>query len=159
MFFAVEGFSVWKKVVHFFLLGLFSQLGVAAVLSSPVDHLPDPFSVHTILRMLASLALIICLLLILRFFLTKRSHFSSLLKTPHMRIVGSLSLSIKNRIVILEIADSWIIVGITAEKMNTLYTMPKPNHPTHAPTQTTPLHSASSFPKWLKSMVDRKNSP
>ncbi|ANN66821.1 flagellar biosynthetic protein FliO [Bordetella bronchialis] len=41
-----------------------------------------------------------------------------------MRIVDSLNLGPRQRIVLLELADAWVLVGVTAGQMNVLHTMP-----------------------------------
>ncbi len=42
-----------------------------------------------------------------------------------LRIVGGLPLGPRERIVLLEIGDTWLVVGVTAGRMQTLHTLPK----------------------------------
>ncbi|AOB31050.1 hypothetical protein AKI39_10615 [Bordetella sp. H567] len=41
-----------------------------------------------------------------------------------MRVVDSLTLGPRQRIVLVEVADTWVLVGVTAGQMNSLHTLP-----------------------------------
>ena len=42
-----------------------------------------------------------------------------------VKIVGGVSVGNRERVIVIEIADQWIVVGVTANQINTLSTMPK----------------------------------
>ena len=75
-----------------------------------------------------------------------------------LRIVGALNLGGRERLMVIEVGDQWIVVGASPGRVNALATMPKQEsapgpatlHP-HAP-------SASSFSEWLKQTIENRNA-
>ncbi|MEJ7806909.1 MAG: flagellar biosynthetic protein FliO [Telluria sp.] len=75
-----------------------------------------------------------------------------------LRIVSALNLGGRERIIVVEVGDQWIVVGASPGRVNALATMPRQHaepgpatlHP-HAP-------AASSFSEWLKQTIDKRNA-
>ena len=44
------------------------------------------------------------------------------------RIVGGVMVGPKERVVVVEVADTWIVAGVTSQNINALCTMPRPPH-------------------------------
>jgi len=44
------------------------------------------------------------------------------------RIVGGVMVGPKERVVVVEVADTWIVAGVTSQNINALCTMPRPLH-------------------------------
>ena len=44
------------------------------------------------------------------------------------RIVGGVMVGPKERVVVVEVADTWIVAGVTSQNVNALCTMPRPPH-------------------------------
>ena len=42
-----------------------------------------------------------------------------------MKVVGGLSVGPRERILLLEVGDSWVVIGVTATQMRTLHTLPR----------------------------------
>ena len=66
-----------------------------------------------------------------------------------VRIVGGVMLGTRERLVVVEVADQWLLLGVAAGRVNHLHTMPKPPlEPGQAP-----MPAASPFAgklaKWL----------
>lgn len=70
--------------------------------------------------------------------------------TGPLRVVGGLMISTRERIVLLEVGDVWLVVGIGQGQIRTLHTMPKGDLPLRAPDD-------KPFGQWLKQMIERKN--
>ena len=72
-----------------------------------------------------------------------------------LRIVGALNLGGRERIMVVEIGDQWIVVGASPGRVSALATMPKQEGSAsiqgHAP-------AASSFSEWLKQTIDKRNA-
>lgn len=67
-----------------------------------------------------------------------------------LRVVGGLMISTRERIVVVEVEDTWLIVGIGPGQIRTLHTMPKG--------EVSPLVAGEKpFGQWLKQMTERKN--
>ncbi len=77
-----------------------------------------------------------------------------------LRIVGALSLGGRERLMVVEIADQWIVVGASPGRVNALAVMPRQDsaatssaleaHP-HVP-------PASSFAEWLKQTIESRHA-
>ena len=76
-----------------------------------------------------------------------------------LRLVGSLSLGGRERIIIIEVADQWIVVGAAPGRVNALATMPR--QPDSAPSATgatiTEGARSATFADWLKQTIDKRN--
>ncbi len=46
-------------------------------------------------------------------------------RTSLLKLVASLPVGAKERVAVVEIADTWIVVGVTANQVNALHTLPK----------------------------------
>lgn len=71
----------------------------------------------------------------------------------NMRVISGIALGPKERIVLVEVADCWLVVGIVPGQIRTLHTLPKGEE--IAPTgQSAP----PAFSEWLKAVRERKNN-
>jgi flagellar protein FliO/FliZ len=71
-----------------------------------------------------------------------------------VNIIGGVSVGNRERIMVIEVADQWIVVGITAQQINTLSTMPKQEKLIEA--QNSPLQE-NQFSSWLKRTMDKRS--
>ena len=67
-----------------------------------------------------------------------------------MRIVAQLMISARERVVLLEIGEQWIVVGVVPGQIKTLHTLPKGELPAGKDAE-------GRFGVWLKHMAERKN--
>lgn len=67
-----------------------------------------------------------------------------------LRVVGGLMISARERIVVIEVGDVWLVVGVGPGQIRTLHTMPKGETPPPSPDE-------KPFGQWLKQMIERKN--
>ena len=102
------------------------------------------------LQMLLGLALIIGLLFLGAYLLRRLNGGKSFGNTGPMRIVGGLMISPRERIVLLEVNETWVIVGIVPGQIKTLHTLPKGEIPSDR-------DGENRFGSWLKLMTERKN--
>ena len=79
--------------------------------------------------------------------------------SAHVRLVGALNLGGRERIMVVEVGDQWIVVGASPGRVNALATMPRQARRRR---RTPALHphqpSASSFAEWLKQTIDKRNA-
>jgi len=68
-----------------------------------------------------------------------------------MRVLGGIALGTRERVVLLEVGETWLIVGVTPGQMRTLHTMPRGEVPACAAEGQTP------FSSWLKQFSERRN--
>ena len=103
-----------------------------------------------ILEMLLGLTLIIGILFFGAYFLRKLNGGRSFGNSGPLRVVGGLMISTRERIVLIEVGDTWIVVGIAPGQIKTLHTLPKGE-----------LAASTSgerpFGQWLKQISERNN--
>lgn len=76
-----------------------------------------------------------------------------------VRIVGGVSLSNRERILVVEVADQWIVVGVAPGSINTLTTMPRQEQaPGATPAPGFPTPAGSNFAQWLKQTIDKRGA-
>jgi flagellar protein FliO/FliZ len=74
-----------------------------------------------------------------------------------VRIVSGVSLSNRERILVVEVADQWIVVGVSPGGINTLTTMPR-QEPVAGTNGDLPAPPGKQFAHWLKQTVERRNA-
>lgn len=70
-----------------------------------------------------------------------------------VKVVGGVSVGNRERIMVVEVADQWIVVGVTANQINTLSTMPKQDKLVEE-TQSTAIEN--QFSAWLKRTIAKR---
>ncbi len=75
-----------------------------------------------------------------------------------LRIVGALNLGGRERLMVVEIGDQWIVVGASPGRVNALATMPKQQAAPGEATLNPYAPSATSFSEWLKQTIDKRNA-
>ncbi len=73
-------------------------------------------------------------------------------RTGPLRVVGGLVIGTRERIVLIEVEDTWLVVGIGPGQIRTLHTMTKGESPPSAKDE-------KPFADWLNKMIERKNEP
>jgi len=69
------------------------------------------------------------------------------------KIIGGVSVGTRERVMVIEVADQWIVVGVAPGRVNTLATMPRQEPPAAAAGNT----PAANFSSWLKHTIDKRN--
>ncbi len=70
-----------------------------------------------------------------------------------MKVVGGVALGPRERIVLLEIGDEWLVVGIVPGQIRTLHRMEKKA----LPEDTAAGATDKPFAQWLQGMTERRN--
>jgi len=85
--------------------------------------------------------------------LIRRTGFNRSLSGVKMKVVGGLSIGTRERVMVVEIGDHWLILGVTPSQINTLATMPKQELPEGVEDAASP-----PFAAWLKKTIDRQKN-
>jgi flagellar protein FliO/FliZ len=119
--------------------------GWAAAQAAQAVTIPETPGVSgsAMLQMLFGLALIIGLLFLGVYLLQRLNGGRTFGNSGPLRIVGGLMLSPRERIVLLEVDETWVVVGIVPGQIKTLHTLPKGELPTTKET-------GNRFGAWLK---------
>ena len=94
--------------------------------------------------------------------LARRWRFNAGAGAGVIKIAGGATIGARERVIVLEIADTWIVAGISASGINALHTLPRPPqepNPTHA------IHAAntaqlipSSFALRLRGLLEKRHA-
>ena len=71
-----------------------------------------------------------------------------------VKVVGGVSVGNRERILVVEVADQWIVVGVAAGSITALSTMPKQVGVELSP----PLPLAKNFSAWLKQTIEQRHA-
>jgi flagellar protein FliO/FliZ len=115
----------------------------------------------SLIQTILALCLVLGLLAGLAWFM-KRYGPKAQAGAAHVKLVGTLNLGGRERIMVVEVGDQWIVVGASPGRINALATMARqPGTEVDAAAGAT-LHphqpSASSFAEWLKQTIDKRNA-
>ncbi|CAN7250762.1 flagellar biosynthetic protein FliO [Massilia sp. LjRoot122] len=138
----------------------------AATAPAPVQRPPQvvmPASntpaTGSLLQTILALVLVLGLLLGLAWFL-KRYGPRAMGASANVKLVGALNIGGRERIMVVEVGDQWIVVGASPGRVNALATMPR-QEGVHTDGQATlAAHGpgAGSFGDWLKKTIDNRNA-
>jgi flagellar protein FliO/FliZ len=124
--------------------------------------MPTGSATGSLLQTLFALIAVLAVLGALAWFL-KRYGPKAMGGSAHLRIVGSLNLGGRERLLVVEVGNQWIVVGASPGRVNALATMPKQDgmdggagadgvHATLSPH----VQPAHSFADWLKQTLDKR---
>ncbi len=146
-----------------------SSAGPAAVtappgplaLTIPTPPPPPPSSgglLQTTMALLFVLAVLVGLAWLLKRYGPKHLNGSQ----RHIKLVDSLNLGARERILLLEVGEQWIVVGASAGRMNALTTLPRQEIPEPPAQQDTSAGAASgplkaNFAAWLKQTIEQRH--
>jgi len=71
-----------------------------------------------------------------------------------MKIIGGVALGPRERIVLLEVGDQWLVIGIVPGQIRTLHRMAKG---TTIPADDSPSSAEKPFRQWLQAISERRN--
>lgn len=122
---------------------------------APMTMAPSASS-GSLLQTIFALMFVLALLIALAWAM-KRYGPKALGGNSKMRVVSSLNLGGRERIVLIEVADQWIVVGASPGRINALATLPRQEGdlPTLSNAQNGP--AAANFSEWLKQTIEKRN--
>lgn len=114
-------------------------------------------STGTLLQTILALVLVLALLGALAW-AAKRYGPKMTGSSANLRMVGALNIGGRERILVVEVGDQWIVVGASPGRVNALATMPRGEAAQGAATLAGHTPSAASFGDWLKQTIDKRNA-
>lgn len=114
-----------------------------------------PSAAGSLLQTILSLGFVIALLVGLAWLL-KRFGPKHITGGTTVKLVGALSVGARERILVVEVGEQWIVVGASPGRMNALATMPRQevDEADLAGTQTVP---GANFAEWFKQTIEKRN--
>jgi flagellar protein FliO/FliZ len=73
-----------------------------------------------------------------------------------VKVRGGVMLGPKERVVLVEVADTWIVVGVGGGQISALHAMPRPDN---SPEDTDALQSSPNLGSWLRQNLPTKKNP
>lgn len=108
-----------RKACAAALLGLLAQPAAAQTSAVPTAGIG---------QMLLGLAAVIALVFALAW-LARRLGVPMQNQSPLLRRIATMPLGARERVVIVEAGDQWLVLGVTAQNIQTLHTLPKGEMP------------------------------
>lgn len=128
-----------------------SKSALLLLLASPLAWAqsapPPPTLGGSLVQMLLGLAVVIAVL-IGGLWLLKRVQNTGTRNPNLVRVVGGTALGPRERVVIVELGQNWLVLGVTPNCITTLSEMPR---------QPLPQAPAHEVPKWLRKMLEKKH--
>jgi len=114
-------------------------------------------STGSLLQTIFGLVFVLALLAALAWFL-KRYGPRNVGGNAALRLVGTLNLGGRERIIVVEVADQWIVVGASPGRLNALATLPRQDSlPPGMMTAQNGGLAATNFSEWLKQTIEKRN--
>ncbi|MEC4721361.1 flagellar biosynthetic protein FliO [Noviherbaspirillum sp. CPCC 100848] len=112
----------------------------------------SPASAGSLLQVLLGLVAVLALMAG-GVWLLKRMGVAGTANGNVARVVGGVSVGNRERVLVVEVADQWIVVGVAPGRVSALSSMPKQES---APTLQA-LPDNKNFAAWLKQTIDKRN--
>ena len=74
-----------------------------------------------------------------------------------VKIIGGVNVGQRERVMVVEVGEQWIVVGVAAGRVNALSTMPR-QEIAAAPQRAAAGADAANFASWLKQTIDKRNA-
>ena len=127
-------------------------LGSAAPAAAPAPVTSAPGSAGSLLQVVFGLLVVLGLLAGALWFL-KRLGGGRFAPGSVVKIVGGVSVGNRERVMVVEVADQWIVIGVAPGQVNTLASMPRQEQPAAQAAA-----GAPNFSAWLKQTIEKRNA-
>jgi len=77
-------------------------------------------------------------------------------QSGQVRIVGGVNVGSRERVIVVEVADQWIVVGVAPGSVNALSTLPRQELPASGTSAGT--NGGKHFSSWLKQSIEQRNA-
>lgn len=138
------------------LLAAFSPLALAADAVRQA-YVPPPtaaVSSGSVLQVILSLLLVLAAVVVVAWIL-KRINLPQQGAGNALKVISGVAVGQRERIVLVEVNDTWLVVGVAPGQVNALHSMPKGTLPS---TPNTTTGDDNKFQGWLKLMMEKRNA-
>ena len=123
----------------------------AAPAAHPVAATPAVSSSGSLLQVIFGLIVVLGLMALLAWAL-RRFNAGKALGPSNIRVVGGVNVGPRERVMVVEIADQWVVVGVAPGRVNALATMQK-----QEAALAEDAAPAGNFSSWLTQTMDKRN--
>jgi flagellar protein FliO/FliZ len=89
--------------------------------------------------------------------LLRRFGLSRISTPGSIRIVGGVNVGTRERVMVVEVADQWIVVGVAPGRVSALATMARQEAPAQPHDAPGAMPVAKNFSAWLKQTIEKRN--
>jgi flagellar protein FliO/FliZ len=134
----------------------FSPLVLAAETARPTFTPPPTAAVSTgsVLQVIVSLLLVLAAVVMVAWVL-KRINLPQQGSGNALKVISGVAVGQRERVVLVEVNDTWLVVGVAPGQVNALHSMPKGSIPTQSNNGVNP---SSDFQSWMKKMMEKRNA-
>lgn len=138
------------------LAASFSPLVSAVETARPTFTPPPTAAVSTgsVLQVIVSLLLVLAAVVMVAWVL-KRINLPQQGAGNALKVISGVAVGQRERVVLVEVNDTWLVVGVAPGQVNALHSMPKGSIPFQANTSVNP---SNDFQSWLKKMMEKRNA-
>jgi len=143
------------RVLAAFFAAFFTPLVLAAESVRPA-YVPPPaaaVSSGSVLQVILSLLLVLAAVVLVGWIL-KRINLPQQGAGNALKVISGVAVGQRERIVLVEVNDTWLVVGVAPGQVNALHTMPKGSLPS---SPNTVKGDDGKFQGWLKQMMEKRN--
>jgi flagellar protein FliO/FliZ len=145
-----------KRARFCLIAALCAPLLAAAQTARPAYTPPAPaVSSGSILQVIFSLLLVLAAVVLVAWIL-KRINLPQHGAGSVLKVISGVAVGQRERIVLVEVKDTWLVVGVAPGQVRTLHSMPKADMP--IPQMEAPPVMDGKFQGWLKQMVEKRNA-
>ncbi|MES2259184.1 MAG: flagellar biosynthetic protein FliO [Pseudomonadota bacterium] len=124
--------------------------------AAAVTPMPAPSASGSLLQTVFALALVLGVLVGLAWLL-KRYGPKNIGGNGTVRLVGALSVGARERILVVEVGEQWIVVGASPGRMNALATMPRQEGDLSGLLPQQQALPNTNFAEWFKQTIEKRN--
>lgn len=73
-----------------------------------------------------------------------------------MKVIGGVALGPRERLVLVEVGDTWLVIGLVPGQIRTLHQLPKGSHDSLS--EPTSEDADTPFKQWLKTVTERNRN-
>jgi len=114
-------FNIKRVLVVILLFPFFSWNTIAA--EPVVNDVVQPVTSGSVLQMLVGLVLVIALIFIVGWLIRRISGFS-VYSHAHLKVISGLHVGQKEKVLLIQVADKQILLGVTPYSIHTLHELP-----------------------------------
>jgi flagellar protein FliO/FliZ len=138
---------------------LYSPLLAAAETARPAYTPPPPSAVSSgsVMQIIFSLILVLAAVAVVAWIM-KRINLPQHGAASLLKVISGVAVGPRERVVLMEVNDTWLIVGVAPGQVRTLHTMPKGVIPSGSGNISSPGMPDGKFQMWLKQMMEKRNA-
>jgi flagellar protein FliO/FliZ len=136
-------------------LALLVLAGQTALAETPLTGTATGVSGGSVAQMLLGLVMVLAMVGVAAWLLKRFVALRGTGSGP-IRVIAGAAVGPRERVVLVEVGETWLLVGVAAGQVNTLHTMPRSDS-IMVPGMQRPMPAGVAFASWLRRVKERRN--